>query len=66
MAQIKRFWGVHFLGLELLLSIAIGIGFWIWVLHFSGAKIVDTILRPLTKITFTKETGRVILFRWSP
>lgn len=42
--KLKNYWDVHFLRLELLLSIAIGIGFGIWVLMFSGEQRVDTIL----------------------
>jgi hypothetical protein len=44
MAWLKRYWGIHFLGMELMLSILGGVVFGIWVKWFGGALTVDHLL----------------------
>lgn len=44
MSRIKKFWDVHFLGLEFLLSVIMGILFFLWMNLFSGSVIVNSIL----------------------
>src|SRR5260370_626069 len=44
MAWLKRNWGIHFLGMELVLSILGGVIFGIWVKWLGGALTVDHLL----------------------
>ena len=44
MSRMKRFWGIHFLGIELVLSILGGIFFTVWVIWLGGSAIVNSIL----------------------
>ncbi len=44
MSRIRRFWNIHFLGLELAFSVLAFIVFTIWVFRLGGSAVVDSIL----------------------
>lgn len=45
MSQLRRFWNLHFLGCQLVISIVISIAFLVWILRFNGAVAVGSILQ---------------------
>lgn len=45
MSRISRFWGTHFLGLELILSLLVSGLFMIWIFRFGGSIVIDGILK---------------------